>query len=42
MPTTSMIDDNMHCFRVPARLRADSDGLLHPHKSNEMVVGEPQ
>ena len=30
---TSLIDNQMHCFRVPARLRADSDGLLHPHRS---------
>ena len=29
----ALIDDNMHNFRVPARLRADSDGMLHPHQS---------
>ena len=30
----ALIDDNYHCFRVPARLRADSDGML-PVKDND-------
>lgn len=30
----NIIDDNMHCFKVPARLRADSDGLLMGNASS--------
>ena len=25
------INENMHCFKVPMRLRSDSDGMLNPH-----------
>ena len=47
MKPTSLIDNQMHCFRVPARLRADSDGLLHPHRSSadaelNQSVGTPE
>ena len=31
----SRVNDNFHEFRVPARLRADSDGLLQPHYTDE-------
>lgn len=31
----------MHCFRVPARLRADSDGLLQPNRSEEIHSNGP-
>ena len=30
----ALIDDNYHCFRVPARFRADSDGMV-PFKDND-------
>ena len=31
----NMITDNFHVFKVPARMRADSDGLLHPHNNSD-------
>lgn len=30
-----MTNDNFHVFKVPARMRADSDGLLHPHINSD-------